>query len=233
MRRKDAKLQHLGKSQQDTYRGDLLVNLSLVSALVVGVLTGNHLQHTHAKRVDVDKLIIFLFIQLRCHKLGSTNDATSSGLLEDSSKAEITNFDLTSVSIDEYIVALKIPVNNRRGLRMQIVQTFKNLPGPVLDSLGINLPMLLTVPNRIYIIVSIQPNEMKFKKKRKRKRIHLQPETTRGEKLGDHVNSLGVLVDPRVKEFDDVIMFKGFKEMNLRIEPFELTRHLHNIFYAH
>lgn len=140
---------------KETYRGDLLVNLSLVSTLVVRIFAGNHLQHTHAERVDVDKLSVFLFIQLRGHKLGSTNDASSSGLLEDSCKAEITNFDLTSVSIDEYVVTLEIPVNNRRLLRMQIGQAFKNLPCPVLDSLGINLPMLLTVPKH---------NQMRMKK---------------------------------------------------------------------
>lgn len=60
----------------------------------------------------------------------------------------------------------------------------------------------------------------------------LQPETTRGEKLGDHVNSLVLLVDPRVEEFDDVFVFKSFEEVNLGIEPFKLTRHLHNVFDA-
>jgi len=66
-------------------------------------------------------------------------------LLQYSCEPEISDFDLSSISIDKYIVTLQIPVNYRRVLRMQIVQAFENLPCPVLDGLGINLPMLLTI----------------------------------------------------------------------------------------
>lgn len=62
-----------------------------------------------------------------------------------SCEAEISDFDLSSISIDKNIVTLKIPVNHRRILRMQIVQAFENLPCPVLDGLGIDFPMLHTI----------------------------------------------------------------------------------------
>jgi hypothetical protein len=66
-------------------------------------------------------------------------------LLHHSSEPKISNFDLSGISIDKNIVALKVTVNYRRGLRMQIVQAFKNLPCPVHDGLGINFAVLLAI----------------------------------------------------------------------------------------
>jgi len=50
---------------------DSVVNLGLVFALHIGSVLSNHLQHTHAKGIDVNLSVVVLLVNLWCNELGS------------------------------------------------------------------------------------------------------------------------------------------------------------------
>ena len=52
--------------------GDPLVDLGGVRALHVGVFPRAHLKKTHAKSIDIHRLIIVLIVHLRGHEFRST-----------------------------------------------------------------------------------------------------------------------------------------------------------------
>lgn len=54
-----------------THIGDFAVDLSSILALRVWILWCSHLQHAHAKRIDIYSLVIVLFVHLRSHELRS------------------------------------------------------------------------------------------------------------------------------------------------------------------
>jgi len=65
---------------------------------------------------------------------------------ENFSKAEITNFDLSLVTIDENVITLEISMDHRRVMAVEIDKTFQNLPAPMLNSSDVNSFMFKSVP---------------------------------------------------------------------------------------
>mmetsp|Transcript_2268 Transcript_2268/g.5141 ORF Transcript_2268/g.5141 Transcript_2268/m.5141 type:complete len:277 (+) Transcript_2268:343-1173(+) len=112
------------------------VDLRGVAALSVRVLAGDHLEHAHAKRVDVDLLVVILVIQLRRHELGGAEDTLCCSLAHQSREAQISNLDLRVVAVDEDVLALEVTVDD--VVAVQILEPFEDLPAPLLHYLALD-----------------------------------------------------------------------------------------------
>jgi len=70
----------------------------------------------------------------------------NSRFAENCSKAEITNFDFSLVTIDENIITLEISMDHRRVMAVEIDKTFQNLPAPILNCSDVNSFMFKSIP---------------------------------------------------------------------------------------
>jgi hypothetical protein len=68
------------------------------------------------------------------------------GPTKDGCKAQITNFDLSNMAIDEDIVAFEVSVYDRRIMAVHISKTTQDLAGPALDCSNIYSLIFLPVP---------------------------------------------------------------------------------------
>ena len=114
---------------------DLLIDLGRILAFIIRDIPSDHLKDTHAKSVNINTDSIGFFIHLRCHKLRSSKHRMSiCRFNKRSSKAKITDPDLTCIAIYEDILTFDIPVDDRkRFLFMEIDQPFENFLTPVFD----------------------------------------------------------------------------------------------------
>jgi hypothetical protein len=70
-----------------------------------------------------------------------TNTVSSVGFLKDCSKAKITNFDFSLVTINKNVVTLEIPVDYRGVMAVKIEKPLQYLPTPMLDCSNIYSPV--------------------------------------------------------------------------------------------
>ena len=89
-----------------TYADDFLVDLSGSFTLVVRVLTGGHFQHAHAEGVDIDALVVVLFVHLGRHELGRADDRLGERAILQRGQAQIADLDAARRPRDEDVVAL-------------------------------------------------------------------------------------------------------------------------------
>lgn len=64
------------------------------------------------------------------------------------------------------------------------------------------------------------------------KERNVLPETPRSEKLSNDVNSLVLIIDPRVVEPDDITVLQRFQKTHFRVEPLQGVRRLQDIIYS-
>ena len=76
-------------------------------ALAVRVLAGSHFQHAHAEGVDVDALVVVLFVHFRSHKLGRADDGLGERAVLERGQSQVTDLDAASRARDEDVVALR------------------------------------------------------------------------------------------------------------------------------
>ena len=94
--------------KKGTDTDDFLVDLSGALALVVGILAGGHLEHAHAEGVDVDALVVVLFVHLRRHELGRADHRFSERPVLQRGQAQVADLHAARRTRDEYVVALSI-----------------------------------------------------------------------------------------------------------------------------
>lgn len=100
--------------EMETDRDDFLVDLDGMGALAVGVLEGDHLKHTHPKRVNVNQLIVLFLIHLWCHEFRSPHAVHCLRLAEDGSKTKVPDLDLAGIAVNEDVVTLEVTVDDWR-----------------------------------------------------------------------------------------------------------------------
>ena len=93
--------------------GDFSVDLCRRFALVVRQRLRDHLQHAHAEGVDIDLAVVVLVIELWGHELGGAQCRAHIRAVHRSGEAEIADSYLARVRVDEDIVALQVPVEDR------------------------------------------------------------------------------------------------------------------------
>lgn len=59
-------------SNGTTYACDFTVDLGRIRAFFVGIFGGLHLQHAHAKCIDIHRLVVVFLVHFRCHEFRST-----------------------------------------------------------------------------------------------------------------------------------------------------------------
>lgn len=96
-----------------------------------------HFQDTHAEGIDIDLLVVFFVVELWGHELGGAEDRGDVCPVADDSKSEVTNFELSVVAVDEYIVTLEIAVNDGWVVGVEVDKSLKDLATPGLEHLGL------------------------------------------------------------------------------------------------
>mmetsp|Transcript_12130 Transcript_12130/g.36979 ORF Transcript_12130/g.36979 Transcript_12130/m.36979 type:complete len:279 (-) Transcript_12130:120-956(-) len=114
---------------------DFADDLSRGVALLVRVLHGEHLQHTHSKGVDVDLLRIFLIVQLWGHKFGRTDHGVRLLPRLYAGEAQVTELHLANVTVDEDVVTLEVTVHNWWVEAVQVGDGLEDVERPPPDNL--------------------------------------------------------------------------------------------------
>ena len=142
------------------------------------------LKHAHSKRIDVDFLIVgALFIHVRSHELRCSKHAEYSPVPMYSTEPKIADAKVSRSTVDEDVLTLEIAMNDRRILRVQILEPVQNLNSPSLGDLPSND---LNLMNKAL-------------------------EGTGRQNLGHKVHFLSLAVDPRSVKADDVVMVQSFQ----------------------
>lgn len=115
-----------------TCLGNFFVHLCGVGAFRVRVLAGDHFQQAHAKGINVDLLGVTPFlIHFWGHKLGRP-DKRILFIAEPHifCSSHIANLDLIVRTVDKYVVAFDISVDDRWVVTMQVSESFEDLTAP-------------------------------------------------------------------------------------------------------
>ena len=167
---------------------DLLVDLRRVAAFRVGELLRDHLERAHAERVDVHLFVVGLVVQLRRHELGRAQHATSLArrVVGGSScgQAQVADPQIPGSAVDEDVVALDVAVDDLGVPRVQVRESFQNLPHPPLDDLP---------PHDLHPL-----NEAL--------------ERARGQDLGDKAHFPPIAVHPGPVKIDDVLVIQPVQQ---------------------
>ena len=156
----------------------------------------NSYQQAHPEGVDVDAVVVVLVVELRRHELGRAQHRLRRGpRAEQRRQAEVADLDDALAAVDEDVVALEVAVDDRRRVAVQVHQAAQNLPGPPLEHLDVDRPLVL---------------------------LPVLPERPRGEQLGDEVDGRVRVVEPAVVEGHDVAVLQLFQDADLREEPVAL-----------
>lgn len=129
------------------YLADFFVDLGGILALGIGVLPGEHFQHTHPKGIDVDFLgVTLLVVHFGSHELWCAYSSIKNkgkGFVENLAiglfsvvhtdygvlfakfhlgSAHVANLDLSLMAIDENVVALDVSVDDGRTVGVQVME---------------------------------------------------------------------------------------------------------------
>mmetsp|Transcript_18178 Transcript_18178/g.42550 ORF Transcript_18178/g.42550 Transcript_18178/m.42550 type:complete len:206 (-) Transcript_18178:669-1286(-) len=128
---------HPAKISRTLTSKDLLVHLSWSFTFTPGLLPANHLQQHHAKGIDVHRSVVIFIINLRRDEVHRPHNRSSNctGLLQRCGEPKIANHDLSTIAVDEDVIALQVPVDDGIRTSMQIIQAFQDLSTPVANHL--------------------------------------------------------------------------------------------------
>ena len=104
--------------------------LRRVVALLERILLRHHLQHAHAERVHVDRLVVVLLVQLGRDELRRTQHTLNHCSVTGAGQTEVTQPHLTRAAVHEYVIALEVAVDDGRRQVVEIVQRMQQLTTP-------------------------------------------------------------------------------------------------------
>lgn len=96
------------------------IDLTSWGAFRVRSLLGDHFENAHSESIDVNFDVVMLVVEFRRHKVWRTQHRTGVGVVHWRRQAQISNFDLSRVRINENVVTFEVPVNYGHRLFVQV-----------------------------------------------------------------------------------------------------------------
>mmetsp|Transcript_44630 Transcript_44630/g.142299 ORF Transcript_44630/g.142299 Transcript_44630/m.142299 type:complete len:293 (-) Transcript_44630:394-1272(-) len=152
-----------------------------------------HLQQAHAKSINVNSCAVLFFIDFWRNEIWSAHYRCCARLLQGGGQAQIANQNLTDIAVDENVVALQVPVDDRLFEGVQIRQAFQNLSRPC--------------SHHLFLQRCADP-------------LDVRQQGSPGDSLCDEAHLVLRLVEPSVDKGDDPRMLQRLEHVDLLRDAF-------------